>query len=61
MVSIRIHTFYAVVFYRVQCVMKQVGAVKHWYDLHTFRQDAVIEFIHLLVNPIKRGLFLRPF
>src|ERR1022692_4272004 len=40
--------------------MKQIAAVEHGNDLHTLGQDVIVEFVHLLVNPVERRTFLGP-
>ena len=55
------HAFDQVMHHRVQGEMKQIAAVQHGNDLHTGRQDAVVELVHLLVNGIERGLLFRAF
>ena len=53
------HPFAEVVQHRVQREMKQIAAVQHGNDLHAFGQDAFVELLHLLVNRVERGPFLR--
>src|SRR5580658_6003080 len=55
------HSLAQVVQHRVQRVMKQVAAVEHGNDFHTFGQDVIVELVHLLVNPFERGAFFGTF
>src|SRR5580692_3867651 len=41
--------------------MKQIAAVEHGNNLHTRRQDVIVELVYLLVNPFDRWAFFRPF
>src|SRR5271166_3169944 len=41
--------------------MKEIAAVQHGNDLYARRQDAVVEFVHLFVNGLKRGLLFCTF
>src|SRR5580698_6734177 len=54
------HPLAEVMQHRVQRVMKQIAAVEHGNDLHTFGQDVIVELVHLVVNPFERGAFFGP-
>src|SRR5271157_3237237 len=41
--------------------MKEIAAVQHGNDLHARGQDAVVEFVHLLVNGQSVGSSSAPF
>src|ERR1017187_4474041 len=54
------HSLAEVVQNGVQRVMQQIAAVEHGNDLHTLRQDVVVELLHLLVNPVECRAFFGP-
>src|ERR1700733_13685361 len=51
------HSLAKVMQHCVERVMKQIAAVEHRDDLHTLRQDVIVEFVHLLVNRFERRAF----
>ena len=40
---------------------RKVAAIEKWNDLHTFRQDAFVQLLHLGMDPIQRAVRLRAF
>src|ERR1017187_1881279 len=50
------HAFRQIVHHRVQGEMKEIAAIQHGDNLHTWGQDPVVELIHLLVNCLERCL-----
>src|SRR3984957_10023294 len=55
------HALCQVMHYRVQGEMQEIAAIQHGNDRHARGQDAVVEFVHLLVNRIERRLFFGAF
>ena len=47
------HPFAQVVQHGMSGVTKKIAAIQHGNDLHTLRQDALVELLHFLVNPVE--------